>query len=81
MKHVALSKTEIETEVERYICNPAQALCYKIGERKISHLKYRYLKKFGDTIESVRKFHELILEDGVLPLTILERKIMKMIRS
>lgn len=81
MKHVALSQTEIETEVERYICNPAQALCYKIGERKISHLKYRYLKKFGDTIESVRKFHELILEDGVLPLTILERKIIKMIRS
>jgi uncharacterized protein (DUF885 family) len=73
VKHVALSGTEIETEVERYICNPAQALCYKIGEQKLLSLKHRFLKKVDD----VKRFHEFVLEDGVLPLSLLERKVKK----
>jgi uncharacterized protein (DUF885 family) len=71
-KHLAISKSEIETEVQRYICLPAQALCYKIGERRIMAMKQKYLSVPGNNI---KMFHKLILEEGVLPLSILEKKI------
>ena len=81
MQHLAMSKSEIETEVERYICMPAQALCYKIGELKLQQLRRKWIKKYGDDSESIQTFHQHILEDGVLPLDILESKIKMMIHK
>lgn len=74
-ENLAMSRTEIETEVERYICMPAQALCYKIGERKIRELRDRWTCKFGDSNESLRCFHDVVLGSGVLPLDLLSDKI------
>jgi uncharacterized protein (DUF885 family) len=81
VKHVAISKSEIETEVQRYICLPGQALCYKIGERKITSLKQRYIAAFGNGTQNVKEFHKLILEDGIIPLSILEAKMNKIIKT
>ena len=75
MDHLAMSRTEIETEVERYICMPAQALCYKIGELKLQALRKEWMQTFGSSSKSIKDFHEMVLEDGVLPLDVLETKI------
>lgn len=79
LKHVALSRSEIETEVQRYICIPGQALCYKIGERKIMSWRTKYLEEFGNNEKSIKDFHKIVLEDGILPLSIIENKIYKII--
>ena len=74
MKYLAFEKTEIESEVERYICIPGQALCYKIGETVIKNLRDSYMKKDG---ADIRDFHKKILENGVLPLNILQDQFSK----
>ena len=71
LQHVPLSHTEIETELERYICYPAQALCYSIGRKVFTDLRDAYLKEHpGD----IKGYHHFILEDGVLPLDVLKEK-------
>lgn len=74
-KHLAMSRSEIETEVERYICMPAQALCYKIGELELQQLRKQWVARFGASDKSIKEFHTRVLEDGVIPLDILKRKI------
>jgi uncharacterized protein (DUF885 family) len=61
-------------EVDRYIVTPAQALAYKIGELKLKQLKARAQEKLGDRFD-IRKFHNAVLDDGELPLTVLEARI------
>lgn len=80
-KYLAISKSEIETEVQRYICIPGQALCYKIGERKIAALKQKYMKVLGYNQQNVKDFHKYVLEDGIVPLVVLERKMNKIIAA
>lgn len=62
-----------ESEIERYMANPGQALSYKIGELKIKELRARYTKMLGDKF-NLALFHDAILMDGALPLGVLERK-------
>lgn len=71
MRHLALSKTEIITEIERYISIPGQAVCYKIGELTIQKLRQVYLNNGGN----LKDFHDLLLEDGLITLEILQEKI------
>jgi uncharacterized protein (DUF885 family) len=69
MKYISFERSEIDSEVERYICIPAQALCYKIGETVIKGLRDDYMRGEG---ADIRDFHRKILENGVVPLNILE---------
>jgi uncharacterized protein (DUF885 family) len=68
LKYSSLEKSELDTEVERYICWPGQALAYKIGQMFISDLKTEYMKKPG---ADIKDFHDKVLENGVLPLELL----------
>ncbi len=69
-------KTEhdIVVEVDRYIVWPGQALAYKLGELKIKQLRARASSKLGDDFD-IRSFHDEILWNGALPLSILEKRI------
>jgi uncharacterized protein (DUF885 family) len=64
----------IETEVDRYIAWPAQALSYKMGQRKILELRERAQKELGAKFD-LRAFHDEVLDQGPLPLDVLEEKI------
>ena len=68
----ALSMHEVTTEIDRYIGWPAQAVSYKIGELKIRELRKRAEEKLGDGFD-IRSFHDKVLENGSIPLLILER--------
>ena len=70
--NTALSIHEVTTEIDRYIGWPAQAVSYKIGELKIRELRKRAEKKLGDQFD-IRAFHDLVLANGSIPLSSLER--------
>jgi uncharacterized protein (DUF885 family) len=70
----SISSREIASEVERYIAWPGQALSYKIGELTLHRLRREAEQRLGDRFD-LRAFHRAVLEDGVLPLSVLERKI------
>lgn len=74
LAHTALSETDAIAEVERYIAIPAQALSYKIGQLKLLELRERAEEELGDAFD-IRAFHSAILNDGPMPLSILEEKI------
>lgn len=63
---------DIVVEIERYIVTPGQASSYKVGELKILELRERAMKALGPRFD-IRKFHAVVLENGSLPLAILER--------
>ena len=60
-------------EVDRYIAFPAQALGYKIGQLKIAALRAKAEETLGAKFD-IRAFHDELLKDGALPLSILEAK-------
>ena len=74
MNNTALSEHEVNTETDRYIAWPGQALSYKMGELKIRELRKKAENKLGDKFD-IRDFHEIVLEQGTVTLPILERRI------
>jgi uncharacterized protein (DUF885 family) len=72
--NTALSEANIEAEVNRYISWPGQALGYKIGEIKLRELRTKAQKALGTKFD-VRRFHDAVLEQGSLPLDVLEQQI------
>lgn len=78
--NTALSLHEVNTEIDRYISWPGQALAYKIGELKIRELRQKAEEKLGGQFD-IREFHEIILEKGTVTLGILEERINKYIES
>ncbi len=72
--HTALSEHEVETEVDRYISWPGQALSYKLGEIKILELRALAEKELGEKFD-IRKFHDAVLDIGSVPLPLLEEHI------
>lgn len=73
-EHTAMDDQNIETEVDRYISWPGQALSYKMGQMKILELRARAQKELGSKFD-VRAFHDAILDQGPLPLDLLDKKI------
>jgi len=72
--HTALSLHEINTETDRYISWPGQALSYKIGELKIRELREKAEAELGSKFD-IREFHEIVLEQGTVTLSMLEERI------
>jgi len=79
-KNTALSLHNINTEVDRYISWPGQAVSYKIGEIKIRELRKKAEAALGSDFD-IRDFHEIILEQGVVTLPILEEQVNKFIEE
>jgi len=73
-KNTALSIHEVTTETDRYISWPGQALSYKIGEIKIRELRKKAVAALGEKFD-IREFHEVILEEGTVTLSIMEKRI------
>lgn len=72
--HTALSRHEVETEVDRYISWPGQALSYKLGEMEILRLRGEAERALGTKFD-IRKFHSMFLALGSVPLPILEDEV------
>ena len=73
-ENTALSIHEINTETDRYISWPGQALSYKIGEIKIRELRKKAEIELGSSFD-IREFHEVVLEQGTVTLSILENRV------
>ena len=76
--NTALSLHEINTETDRYISWPGQALSYKMGELKIRELRKKAEAELGKDFD-IREFHEVILEQGTVTLAILEERVLQYI--
>jgi len=73
MDNEAIDEQGATAEIERYMTNPGQALGYKIGALKIRELRNRYEKQLGSKF-SIADFHNQLLKDGSMPLSVLESK-------
>ena len=71
-EHTGKTDQDITVEVDRYIVWPGQALAYKIGQMKIRELRREAEAKLGAKFD-VRKFHDAVLEQGAVPLGLLEK--------
>jgi uncharacterized protein (DUF885 family) len=72
-KSGAVDEPTIQSETDRYIAWPAQALSYKLGQLKIRELRERARKELGPKFD-IRKFHDEMLDGGTLPLDLLETR-------
>ena len=77
-ENTALSLHEVNTEINRYISWPGQALAYKMGELKIRELRKKAEDKLKDKFD-IREFHAVVLSQGTVTLTILEQMVDKYI--
>ncbi|QHG86589.1 MULTISPECIES: DUF885 domain-containing protein [Xanthomonas] len=76
----AMSRTDAEAEVDRYMAIPGQALAYKVGEMNIAQLREQAQRELGPRFD-VRAFHTEVLKDGSVPLDILQEKIQRWIAA
>ncbi len=78
--NAAKTEQDITVEVDRYIVWPGQALGYKMGQLKIRDLRAQATRQLGARFD-IRKFHDLVLGEGALPLESLEKRVQAWISS
>jgi uncharacterized protein (DUF885 family) len=76
----SLSLLDIEREVNRYINNPGQATSYMIGQLKIAELRRKAEVALGSRFD-IRDFHEVVLGNGPVPLSVLEEEVDRYINA
>ncbi|MBX3428411.1 MAG: DUF885 domain-containing protein [Hyphomonadaceae bacterium] len=79
-ENTALSPHNIQTELERYIATPGQALAYKIGELTMQRLRREATEALGDRFD-IRAFHDELLSAGAVPMDVLEARMHRWIAS
>jgi len=72
--NTGMGEDEVTAEIERYIVNPGQALAYKVGMLKILELREKARGALGEKFD-LREFHDQVLKNGSMPMSILERVI------
>jgi uncharacterized protein (DUF885 family) len=72
-KNEPITEQAATAEIERYMAIPGQALSYKVGELKIKELRDKYSKQLGKKFK-LSAFHDELLKDGNMPLSVLESK-------
>lgn len=78
--HTALSRHEIETEVDRYISWPGQAVSYKLGELTLRRLRADAERRLGPSFDA-KRFHDVVLGQGSVPLPVLEAAVESYVRE
>jgi len=78
--NTALSEHNVKTEIDRYISWPGQALSYKIGEITIKRLREKAEVALGENFD-IRDFHDQLLKNGSMPLSMLEAVINQYIQN
>ena len=74
LENTGMPETDVVSEIERYIVNPGQACAYKVGQLHILALRQRAEDQMGPLFD-VKEFHDVVLENGAMPLTLLERQV------
>jgi len=73
-RYTAMDEPNIQSEVDRYIAWPGQALAYKLGQLEILKLREEARQKLGDKFD-IRAFHDEVLGNGALPLDVLDSEV------
>ncbi|WP_020660612.1 DUF885 domain-containing protein [Amycolatopsis benzoatilytica] len=71
VEHTPMARVEIESEVDRYLAYPGQALAYMVGRLEIQRLRQEAEERLGSRFD-IREFHDLVLSGGSLPLSVLD---------
>ena len=79
-EHSAIDETDVQSEVDRYIAWPSQALAYKIGQLKILELRDRAKTELGRKFD-IRAFHDQVVDAGAMPLDMLDARVTAWIAS
>jgi uncharacterized protein (DUF885 family) len=79
-RNTGMTESDVVSEIERYIVLPGQATAYKVGMTKILELRSKAEKELGDKYD-VRDFHKVVLNNGAVPLNILEELVNKYIQD
>ncbi|MEW6717125.1 MAG: DUF885 domain-containing protein [Chloroflexota bacterium] len=79
-EHSGITQESVVSEVERYFVMPGQACAYKIGEIKILELRDKARRELGERFD-LRKFHNVVLRNGSMPLTVLEQVVDEYIQT
>jgi uncharacterized protein (DUF885 family) len=80
LANTGMDTAEVVTEIERYIVLPGQACAYKVGQLEILQLRDRAMNRLGDRFD-IKKFHDVVLTHGALPLALLDRVVDQWIDS